>query len=85
MSELKIGKEKNHQIKKTIKNITNFFDLREKIIDFFRDYSFLLSEANDKVKYGEGLTILTPKQMLQGLPIACAQIIPGNNSEILLN
>ena len=29
--------------------------------------------------------ILTPKQMLQRLPIALAQIKPGNNSESLLN
>ena len=26
-------------------NVQHFFDLSEKIIDFFRDYSFLLSEA----------------------------------------
>ena len=41
--------------KNSIKNIANFFDLREKIIDFFRDYSFSLSEAKYKAKYGEGL------------------------------
>ena len=34
---------------------------------------------------GTGLTILTPKQMLQRLPIALAQIKAGNNSESLLN
>ena len=34
---------------------------------------------------GEGLKILTPKQMLQRLPIALAQGKAGNNSEILLN
>ena len=28
-----------------IQNVENFFDLREKFFDFFRDYSFLLSEA----------------------------------------
>ena len=37
------------------------FDLREKIIAVFRDYSFLLSEAKYKVKYGKGLEMLTPK------------------------
>ena len=31
------------------------------------------------------LKILTPKQMLQGLPIALAQVKAGNNSENLLN
>ena len=34
---------------------------------------------------GTGLKILTPKQMLQRLPIALAQMKAGNNSESLLN
>ena len=34
---------------------------------------------------GKGLKILTPKQMLQRLPIALAQVKAGNNSEGLLN
>ena len=38
-----------------------------------------------KSKHGKGLKILTPKQMLQRLPIALAQIKAGNNSESLLN
>ena len=32
-----------------------------------------------------GLKIITPKQMLQRLPIALAQVKAGNNSESLLN
>ena len=80
----------NHKTKKkkknTIKNISNIFDLREKIIGFFRDYSFLLSEAKYKAKQeGIGLKILTPKQMLQRLPIALAQVKAVNNSQSLLN
>ena len=38
-----------------------------------------------KTKYGTGLKILTPKQMLQRLPIALAQLKVGKNSENLLN
>ena len=34
---------------------------------------------------GTGLKILTPKQMLQRLPVALAQVKAGNNSESLLN
>ena len=34
---------------------------------------------------GKGLKILTPKQMLQRLPIALAQVKAGNYSESLLN
>ena len=45
----------------------------------------MLSEAKYKTKYGEGLTILTPKQMLQIFPIAFAQVKAGNNLESLLS
>ena len=38
-----------------------------------------------KTKQGIGLKILTPRQMLQRLPIALAQVKSGNNSENLLN
>ena len=34
---------------------------------------------------GTGLKILTPKQMLQRLPIPLAQVKTGNNSQNLLN
>ena len=36
-------------------------------------------------KQGTGLKTLTPKQMIQKLPIALAQIKAGNNLESLLN
>ena len=39
----------------------------------------------DSKQEGTGLKILTPKQMLQILPIALAQIKAGNNSKSLLN
>ena len=49
----------------------------------------MLSDANDDARQDEtkgmGLKILSPKQMLQGLPIALAQVKAGNNSESLLN
>ena len=45
----------------------------------------MLSEAKCKAKYGEGLKILSPKQMLQRLPISLAQVKAGNASEKLLN
>ena len=51
----------------------------------FDNYSRIVSEAKDKTKYQEGLIILTPKQMLQRLPIAFAQVKAGNKSENLLN
>ena len=51
----------------------------------FDDYSRIVSEAKDKTKSGEGLKILTPKQILQRLPIGLAQVKAGNTSEDLLN
>ena len=51
----------------------------------FDDYSRIVSETKYKTKYGEGLKILTPKQMLQRLPIALAKVKAGNTSENLLN
>ena len=45
----------------------------------------MMSEAKAKATKATGLKILTPKQMLQRLPIALAQVKAGNNSEILLN
>ena len=42
-------------------------------------------EAKYKSIPGEGLKILTPKQMLQRLPIALAQVKAGNTSENILN
>ena len=44
-----------------------------------------MSEAKTKATKGTGLKILTPKQMLQRLPIALAQVKAGNTSENLLN
>ena len=51
----------------------------------FDDCSRIVSEAKYKTKYGEGLKILTPKQMLQRLPIALARVKEVNTSETLLN
>ena len=49
----------------------------------------MFSDANYDPKQSEtkgtGLKILTPKQMLQRLPIALAQVNASNNSESLLN
>ena len=49
----------------------------------------MTSEAKYNAKQdetkGTGLKILTPKQILQRLPIALAQVKAGNNSESLLN
>ena len=57
----------------------------EKELLIFLEIILFISEAKYKIKYGEGLKILTPKQMLKRLPIVLAQIKAGDNSENLLN
>ena len=51
----------------------------------FNEYSKIVSEAKYKAEYGEGLKILTPKQVLQRLQIALTQVKVRNTSENLWN
>ena len=43
------------------------------------------TKQEEREQRAAGLKIWTPKQMLQWLPIALAQVKAGNNSERLLN
>ena len=61
------------------------YKARQEAIKLYDDYSSMMSEAKYKATKGTGLKILTPKQMLQRLSIALAQVKAGNNSESLLN
>ena len=51
----------------------------------FDNYAENMSKNIYESKQGTGVKILNPKQMLQRLPIALAQVNAGNNSESLLN
>ena len=70
--------------KKNLKNVfntaKNFYQGRELVINAFKSRLFQLKSTT-----GTGLKILTPKQLLQKLPIALAQVKAGNNSESVLN
>ena len=52
-----------------INNLNKFYNSREDVINFFRDYIEMLSDGNYNAKQNEtkgtGLKLLTPKQMLQ--------------------
>ena len=61
------------------------YKTQEKLIKIFDDYSKMVSESKYKSIHGEELKILTPKQMLQRLPIALTQLKAGNTSENFLN
>ena len=71
--------------KNTLYNIEMLYIARNETIICYDDYSSMMSEAKYRATKGTGLKILTPKQMLQRLPIALAQVKAGNNSESLLN
>ena len=45
----------------------------------------MMSDAKYISTEGTGLKILTPKKMVQRLPISLAQVKAGNNSESLVN
>ena len=63
----------------------------KKVINLFNDDAKIRSQAIHKTKQNEkeqraaGVKILTPKPMLQRLPIALPQLKEGNNSGNLLN
>ena len=70
-----------------LKSLYKFFEGREKVLDAFDCKIFLVkSEGAGFLNFDHSeLKILIPKQMLQRLPIALAQVKTGNNSESLLN
>ena len=88
LNEVKIDKKNTGQ-KGVINNLKTFYNSREEIINVFRDYIEMLSDANYDAKQnkteGTRLKVLTPKQMLQRLSIALSKVKAGNNSESLLN
>ena len=64
----------------TFESVNALQEGRELILNAFRSGIFPMKE-----KQGKGLKMLTPKQMLQRLPIALAQVKGGITSENLLN
>ena len=76
---------KSKEQKRSSENIKLLYNSRQAVIELFNEYSLIASETKHKAKYGEGLKILTPKEILQRLPIALAQAKAGDTSENFLN
>ena len=72
----KEGKDKKEN---TFNSVSAFYEGQELTLNSFRSETFPIKE-----KQGKGLKILTPKQMLQRLPIALPQVKGSNKSEDLL-
>ena len=51
----------------------------------YNDNSEIMSEAKYRAKPGTGRELLTPKEIIQRLPIALSQAKAHKNSEYLLN
>ena len=90
----KLAKPKNPEKKKQkkkdfLENLYNFFEGRERVLNAFDSKIFLIkiegTDFSEKVSDHSNLKILSPKQMLQRLQIALAQVKESNTSENLLN
>ena len=80
--------QKKKQEKEIVKkNLINFYEAREAILNAFKSKIFLKKSTGSGISDTDNskLKILTPKQMLERLLIALAQVKAGNNSENLLN
>ena len=75
--------------KDILKNLYARFEGRERVFDAFESKIFPITiegtGLSDKVSDHSNLKLLTPKQMLQRLPIALAQVKAGDTFENLLN
>ena len=60
------------------------YKARNMAVKFYDGYSSIVSEVKHEATKGTRLKILTPKQILQRLPNALAQVKAGNNSENFL-
>ena len=56
--------------KNTLYNIEMVYKAKNNSMKFFDDYSSIVSDKKHEATKGTGLKMLTPKQMLQRLPIA---------------
>ena len=81
--------KKTAEQRQAIHNLNKFYLSREKVIISFKVYAKMILDVGYKTKHdetkGTRLKILTPKQMLQRLPIALAQVEYCNNLKSLLN
>ena len=78
---------KKSQRKTVMKNLRDFINARELVLNGFKSKLFLTKSVGSGIlsTNQSKFKILTPKKMLQRLPITLAQVKAGNNSQYLLN
>ena len=81
------SEEKKQEKKNVKKSLIKFYEDREAILNAFKSKIFLTKLTGSGILHKDNskLKILTPKQIIQRLPIALAQVKAGNNSGNLLN
>ena len=67
INEILKGRKQLEQQKSAVKNIKTLYQSWKIFIKLFNDYFRIASEAKYKAKFGEGLKILTLKEMRQKL------------------
>ena len=65
LNKISKGRFKSEEQKSALEKIKLLYESRQDVIKLFNEYSSIESEVKYKTKYGEGLKILTLKQMLQ--------------------
>ena len=81
----KAYKNRAKEQKDTLYNTETLYKARNEAIEFYDNYSSMMSEAKLKATKRAILKLLTPKQMLQRLPITLAHVKAGNISKNLSN
>ena len=81
----KAYKNRAKEQKDTLYNTETLYKARNEAIEFYDNYSSMMSEAKLKATKRVLLKLLTPKQMLQRLPITLAHVKAGNISKNLSN
>ena len=79
------SEETIHNTKNTIHNLIMSYQVREKVIILFDDYTTIVYKDKYEAKKRKGLKMLPPTQMLQRQPITLAQVKAVNTSENLFN
>ena len=69
----------------SINDIKKLLNGWKKVLNFYNDYSRMVSDAKYKLIHGDWLKILTPNQMFQRWPIALVLVKADYTSENLLN
>ena len=79
--------DKKQEKKIVTKNLRNFLNAREMVLNGFKSKIFLTKSTGTGIVNIDDskLKTLTPRQIFQRLPTALAQVKAGNNSENLLN